>query len=159
MLLVRLAWLVVVAGCAHEVPVCRPAPEPAATVLRATPGLAAAAIIEHTVWITPEIRADTRVQVETPSAQVTFLSGSQVMLVIALSQGANTAIAERGAAVGTARIDAGLRLDFQIATPLQSGAVYLDGTFASSNLPSVHFKGALVTWSSPALPISPAVKE
>jgi hypothetical protein len=116
--------------------------------------------IERTVWITPEIRADTRVLADdTQSTQITFASGTQVMLVIALSQGANTAIADRGAAVGTARIDPGLRLDLQIATPLQSGAVYLDGTFASSNLPSVHFQGALATWSAPPAAPPPATKE
>jgi hypothetical protein len=116
--------------------------------------------IERTVWITPEIRADTRVLADdTQSTQITFASGTQVMLVIALSQGANAAIADRGAAVGTARIDPGLRLDLQIATPLQSGAVYLDGTFASSNLPSVHFQGALATWSAPPAVPPPAAKE
>lgn len=116
--------------------------------------------IERTVWITPEIRADTRVLADAiQSAQITFATGTQVMLVIALSQGANTAIADRGAAVGTARIDPGLRLDLQIATPLQSGAVYLDGTFASSNLPSVHFQGALATWSAPPAVPLPAAKE
>jgi hypothetical protein len=104
-------------------------------------------LVERPVWITPEIRADTRVLFDTEqSAQVTFATGAQPMLVIALSQGANKAIVDRGAAVGTARIESGLTLDLQIAEPLQRGAVYLNGTFASSNLPSIHYQGVLVTW-------------
>lgn len=154
----RIAGLsVLLAACTQEVPACLPAPQ--------APGAAAQAVVvtttpttiaEHSVWITPEIRADARVQEELQSAEVTFVSGNQVMLVIDLSQGANHAIADRGAAVGTARIDPGLRLDFQIATAVQSGAVYLDGTFASSNFPNVHFQGALVTWNAPTTSATPA---
>lgn len=109
------------------------------------------------MWITPEIRADTRVSADdVQSAQITFASGTQPMLVIALSQGANTAIADRGAIVGTARIDPGLRLELQIATPLQNGAVYADGTFSSSHVVNVHFQGVLATWSVPGSPHPPA---
>lgn len=147
-------------GCTREVPACLPAPQPATPVPRVAAAQAPPAnTIDRTVWITPEIRSETHVQEDTQSAQVTFVSGTQVMLTIALSQGANAAIADRGAAVGTARIDPGLRLDFQMATPLQSGAVYLDGNFASSNLPKVHFQGALATWSSPSPSPSPVTKE
>lgn len=174
-----IGWLMGM-GCAHPAPVC-PA-DPGQEVGRAgdrgregggagrvgaavgQAGEVAAGdtpIVERTVWITPEIRADTRVLGDDiQSAQVTFSSGSQIMLVIALSQGANTAINDRGSIIGTARIDPGLRLDLQIATPLQSGAVYLDGRFASSNLPNVHFQGALVTWPAPPsrpLPPSPSL--
>ncbi|MGO4700692.1 hypothetical protein [Dyella sp. 2RAB6] len=157
----RIAGLaLLLAACTHEAPGCLPASRAAAA---AHPVAAAAAApantLDRTVWITPEIRADTHVQEDTQSAEVSFVSGQQVMLTIALSQGANSATADRGAAVGTARIDPGLRLDFQIATPLQSGAVYLDGNFASSNLPKVHFQGALATWSAPPQAPSPATKE
>jgi hypothetical protein len=158
----RIAGLaLLLAGCINKVPACLPAP-PAAAV----PAPRAAALqgpvagtLDRTVWITPEIRADTHVQEDTQSAQVTFVSGEQVMLTIALSQGANHAVAGRGATVGNARIDPGLQLDFQIATQLQDGAVYLDGHFASSNLPDVHFQGALATWSAPAPTPPTATKE
>lgn len=131
-----IAVLGVIASCARPPPpVCRPErPAPDAT---------------HTTWITPEIRADTQITFDAAqSVKVTFVTGRQVMLVIVLSQGANTAITDRGAMIGSARIEPGMRLDLQIATRLQAGALYLDGTFASSNLPSVHFQGALATWSA-----------
>lgn len=155
----RIAGLaLLLAACTPEAPGCLPATQAAAHAQRAALAPApAASTLDRTVWITPEIRADTHVQEDAQAAQITFVSGSQVMLTIALSQGANSAIADRGAAVGTARIEPGLRLDFQIATPQQSGAVYLDGNFASSNLPKVHFQGALATWSAP--PPTAATKE
>ncbi|WP_266156562.1 hypothetical protein [Dyella silvatica] len=149
----RIAGLaLLLAGCTREAPACLPTSQSAAAAPHTN-------TLDYTVWITPEIRSDTHVQEDTQSAQVTFVSGSQVMLTIALSQGANSAIVDRGAAVGTARIDPGLRLDFQIATPLQRGAVYLDGHFASSNLPKVHYQGALATWSAPPQPPLTATKE
>lgn len=148
------------AGCIHEEPACVPATPPAATPRGAagTPAVLAGTF-DRTVWITPEIRADMHVQEDTQSAEVTFVTGTQVMLTVALSQGANSAIVDRAAAVGTARIDAGLRLDFQIATPLQSGAIYLDGHFASANLPNVHYQGALATWSAPPQSSAAVTKE
>ncbi len=157
---VGLGWVV---GCAHPAPVCPADPVRAGVAAVGSGGDrgregggagrvgAVTPVVEGTVWITPEIRADTRVLGDDiQSAEVTFSSGAQIMLVVTLSQGANRAITDRGSTIGTARIDPGLRLDLQIATPLQSGAVYLDGTFASSNLPNVHFQGALVTWSAPS---------
>lgn len=129
------AGIGVIASCA------RPPPVDLARVCAIAP------VATHTTWITPEIRAETTIaKDDVQSVQVRFVTGRQVMLVIALSQGANTAIHERGATIGSAVIEPGLRLDLQIATPLQDGAVYLDGTFASSNVSSVHFQGALATW-------------
>ena len=157
----RIAGLaLLLAVCAPESPGCLPATQAAAPVLHAAlVPVPASSTLDRTVWITPEIRADTHVQEDAQAAQITFVSGSQVMLTIALSQGANSAVADRGAAVGTARIEPGLRLDFQIATPQQNGAVYLDGNFASSNLPRVHFQGALATWSAPPAPPPTTTKE
>lgn len=158
----RIAGLtLLLAGCINKVPACLPAPPASAvpTFRAAAAQAPMAGSLDRTVWITPEIRADTHVQEDTQSAQVTFVSGTQVMLTIALSQGANHAVADRGSAVGNARIEPGLRLDFQIATQLQDGAVYLDGNFASSNLPNVHYQGALATWSAPPQPPPTAPKE
>jgi hypothetical protein len=99
-------------------------------------------------WITPEIRVVTGVLLQwQPSVEVQLYAGTQIIDTLALSQGVNDAEVTSGFSVGTVHIDPGLRLHLQPATPLQAGAVYLYGTFASSNLPHVAYAGAIATWS------------
>lgn len=99
-------------------------------------------------WITPEIRVVTGVLMqEQQAAEVQLYAGTQIMDTLALSQGANDVEVGTAFNVGTVHIDPGLKLHLQPATPQQDGAVYLYGTFASSNLPHVVYSGAVATWS------------
>jgi hypothetical protein len=99
-------------------------------------------------WITPEVRVVTGVLLQwQPSVEVQLYAGTQIIDTLALSQGVNDAEVTSGFNVGTVHIDPGLRLHLQPATALQEGAVYLYGTFASSNLPHVAYAGAIATWS------------
>jgi hypothetical protein len=99
-------------------------------------------------WITPEIRVVTGVLLqEQQAAEVQLYAGTQIMGTLALSQGANDVEVATAFNVGTVHIDPGLKVHLQPATPQQDGAVSLDGTFASSNLPHVVYSGAIATWS------------
>lgn len=99
-------------------------------------------------WITPEIRVVTGVLMqEQQAAEVQLYAGTQIMDTLALSQGANDVEIGTAFNVGTVHIDPGLKVHLQPATPQQDGAVYLYGTFASSNLPHVAYSGAIATWA------------
>jgi hypothetical protein len=99
-------------------------------------------------WITPEIRAVADVSMGRDEAvEISFYAGDQIINTVTLSQGANDAVVTKGFQVGTVQIDAGLTLHLQPATPQQRGEVILDGNFSSSNLPHVHYAGAIVAWS------------
>lgn len=108
----------------------------------------ATALQRQTVWITPELRAETRILFTADaSAQVLFLAGTQPLVSLTLSQGANDVVYAAGVTVGTVRINPGMTLHLQPATPTQQGQVFLQGTFASSNLPQVQYAGAIATWN------------
>jgi hypothetical protein len=100
-----------------------------------------------TVWVTPELRVETDVLWDAAQpVQVRFRTGSLTLATLTLAQGADSAVVDRSFASGAVRIDSGMVLVFQPATPTQEGQVYLRGTFASSNLPRVEFAGAVATW-------------
>lgn len=100
-------------------------------------------------WLTPEIRSVANVTLgPDQSVEVTFYAGSQVIKTVSLSQGANDVTLNTGFHVGTAQIEPGLTLHLQPATPQQSGEVQIDGNFASSNLPHVHYAGDIVIWTN-----------
>jgi hypothetical protein len=102
---------------------------------------------QSTVWVTPELNVDTDVLFgpEQP-VQVRFVAGTVVFHTVTLSQGANDVVVTRGFAIGTVRVEPGMTLHLQPATPTQSGEVLLTGTFSSSNLPRVDYSGAVAVW-------------
>ncbi|MBV9773527.1 MAG: hypothetical protein JO040_06230 [Gemmatimonadetes bacterium] len=75
-----------------------------------------------------------------------FVTGALTLTTLTLTQGADSAVVTRSFASGAVRIDPGMILVFQPATPTQEGQVYLRGTFGSSNLPRVEYAGAVATW-------------
>ena len=100
------------------------------------------------IWLTPELCAETDIMLDTSeSILVRLVTGTQIIHTITLSQGANDAVADDGFAVGTVRIEPGLSLHLQPATPTQEGEVLLKGVFGSSNHPEVKYTGAIATWS------------
>lgn len=99
-------------------------------------------------WLTPELYAETDVLLDaSQSVQVQFVTGTQIIKSVTLSQGANSVVVQEGFTVGTVSIQPGMTLHLQPATPTQDGEIYLKGTFASSNLPVVNYAGAIATWS------------
>ena len=99
-------------------------------------------------WLTPELYAQTDILFDTnQSVQVWFVTGVQIIHTVTMSQGANDVVVTEGFAVGTVRIQPGMTLHLQPASPTQNGEVYLKGTFASSNLPEVKYAGAIATWA------------
>ena len=100
-----------------------------------------------TVWLTPELRVETDVLWDASQpVQVRLRTGSLTLTTLTLAQGVDSAVVNRSFASGAVRIDSGMVLVFQPATPTQEGQVYLRGTFASSNLPRVEYAGAVATW-------------
>ncbi|HKP86429.1 MAG TPA: hypothetical protein VJZ26_10045, partial [Blastocatellia bacterium] len=99
-------------------------------------------------WLTPELYAQTDILFDTnQSVQVFFVTGAQVMRTITMSQGANDVVVNDGLTIGTVRIQPGMTLHLQPASPTQNGEVFLKGTFASSNLPEVKYSAAIATWA------------
>jgi len=98
-------------------------------------------------WITPELRVVSDVSLSMDQAVVVqFYAGPLIINTLTLSQGANDATVTSGFHVATVQIKPGMTLHLQPATPLQDGQIYIDGDFSSSNLPDVHYAGAIVVW-------------